>query len=51
MATYHPSAILRAPDKADRDQMRSEFVHDLHLAAKRLNSPAGKRRPAAAHSP
>jgi uracil-DNA glycosylase len=51
MATYHPSAILRAPDKEDRDQMRSEFVHDLHLAAKRLNSPAGKRRPATVHSP
>ena len=51
MATYHPSAILRAPEKADRDQMRSEFVHDLHRAAQRLNSSVGKRRPAAAHSP
>jgi uracil-DNA glycosylase len=50
MATYHPSAILRAPDKEGRDQMRSEFVHDLHRAAQRLNS-VGKRRPAAVHSP
>lgn len=25
-ATYHPSAILHAPDKADRDQKRREFI-------------------------
>jgi DNA polymerase len=34
-ATYHPSAILRAPDKEDREQKRSEFVGDLHHAAER----------------
>src|SRR4051812_2582634 len=28
-ATYHPSAILRAPDREDREQKRSEFVDDL----------------------
>jgi DNA polymerase len=38
MATYHPSAILRAPQKEDRDRMRAEFTGDLrraigHLAA------------------
>jgi DNA polymerase len=35
-ATYHPSAILRAPEKADRDRMRSEFVTDLKRAATHL---------------
>jgi DNA polymerase len=29
MATYHPSAILRAPEEAQRDQMRREFIADL----------------------
>jgi len=38
MATYHPSAILRAPDKADRDRKRHEFVEDLRYAAQHLQS-------------
>ncbi len=38
MATYHPSAILRAPDKQDREQKRAEFVEDLHHAAERLGT-------------
>ncbi|MFO0788634.1 MAG: UdgX family uracil-DNA binding protein [Pirellulales bacterium] len=42
-ATYHPSAILRAPDKADRDQKRGEFVHDLQLAAKRVHAITGTK--------
>jgi DNA polymerase len=50
MATYHPSAILRAPEKEDRDHLRSEFVHDLHQAAQRLNSTAGKRRHVSVHA-
>lgn len=29
LATHHPSAILRAPEKADRDRLRQEFVQDL----------------------
>ena len=34
-ATYHLSAILRAPDREDRHRMREEFVKDLrHVAAK-----------------
>lgn len=33
IATYHPSAVLRAPDERTRRTMRSEFVHDLRLAA------------------
>jgi DNA polymerase len=36
MATYHPSAVLRAPDKEKRDRMRREFIRDLRGAAKRL---------------
>jgi uracil-DNA glycosylase len=34
-STYHPSAVLRAPDKDDRDQKRGELVEDLHHAAER----------------
>src|SRR3954452_23208428 len=41
-ATYHPSAILRAPEKADRDRMRTEFIEDLQHAAKRFTL-AGSR--------
>jgi uracil-DNA glycosylase len=40
-ATYHPSAILRAPDKQDRDRMRAEFVEDLHHAAEHMTLGAG----------
>jgi DNA polymerase len=36
MATYHPSAILRAPDKSMRDRMRAEFTEDLQKAVDRL---------------
>src|SRR4051794_22613081 len=44
-STYHPSAILRAPDKADRDRMRAEFVEDLHRAAERVSeSPTAARQ-------
>lgn len=33
-ATYHPSAILRAPDHDERERMRIQFVRHLELAAK-----------------
>ncbi len=36
MATYHPSALLRAPDEESREQMYAELVHDLRLIAKKL---------------
>ena len=36
MATYHPSAILRAPEKDTRDQMRDEFTDDLRHAARKV---------------
>jgi DNA polymerase len=38
MATYHPSAILRAPEKEDRARKRAEFVDDLKRAWERLRS-------------
>lgn len=40
MATYHPSAILRAPDKADRDRMREEFIADLRRAVAHIGKAA-----------
>jgi uracil-DNA glycosylase len=33
LATYHPSAVLRAPDQDARRQMRQEFQSDLQVAA------------------
>ncbi|MFO0969345.1 MAG: UdgX family uracil-DNA binding protein [Gemmataceae bacterium] len=36
LATWHPSAILRAPDSASRAQRRRQFVDDLRLAAREL---------------
>jgi uracil-DNA glycosylase len=36
LATYHPSAILRAPDAAARRQMRKEFTADLRKVARQL---------------
>lgn len=36
MATWHPSAILRAPDEAAREAMRQEFLRDLRQAMRKL---------------
>jgi hypothetical protein len=44
MATYHPSAVLRAPEKMDRDRMRAEFVEDLHHAVEKLETPIAAGR-------
>lgn len=38
LATYHPSAVLRAPDEADRRRKRQELVDDLRLVAERVLS-------------
>jgi len=38
IATYHPSAILRAPTSDQRAKMRSDFVVDLRSAAECLNN-------------
>jgi DNA polymerase len=37
MATYHPSALLRAPDEEARRQMYGAFVADLRVVARKLN--------------
>ncbi len=36
MATYHPSAVLRSPDRERRHEMRAEVLHDLKKIARRL---------------
>jgi uracil-DNA glycosylase len=36
IATYHPSAVLRAPDEARRQSMRKEFTDDLRAAARKV---------------
>lgn len=36
LATYHPSAILRAPDEAARHRMKAEFLNDLKIVAKQI---------------
>jgi len=38
MATYHPSALLRAPDEEARAQLRQAFAADLRKAAGRLRT-------------
>lgn len=36
LATYHPAAILRAPDDESRRTMREQLFHTLRLAAEKL---------------
>jgi DNA polymerase len=36
LATWHPSAILRVPDDAAREQMRAQMIEDLRRARKLL---------------
>jgi uracil-DNA glycosylase len=36
LTTYHPAAILRAPDEADRQRKHREFVDDLRLVAEAI---------------
>lgn len=43
LATYHPSAVLRSPDRDARHQMRHLLVADLAMAAKfALRAPSGR---------
>lgn len=37
LATYHPSAILRAPNVEDRRHMRGDFVDDLRRVAEHVS--------------
>jgi len=43
LATYHPSAILRAPDADARRRMRREFTADLRKVARMLVRPRRQR--------
>ena len=40
VATYHPSAILRAPDHAAREKLRATLLADLRRAAKMARTGA-----------
>jgi DNA polymerase len=42
LATYHPSAILRAPDEAARKQLRADFIHDLKTVARVMKKPLAR---------
>ncbi len=44
MATYHPSAILRAPDSTARAELREAFVDDLRTARSFLRGRQSKPR-------
>lgn len=41
IATYHPSAVLRAPDEQSRSRLRAELFSALRRAAERLVSHHG----------
>lgn len=43
LATYHPSAILRAPEAKQREELRSLFLQDLKLVAKALAKDRPRR--------
>ncbi|HET9766203.1 MAG TPA: uracil-DNA glycosylase family protein, partial [Thermoanaerobaculia bacterium] len=43
MPTYHPSALLRAPDD-QRDSTRKAFRADLRIAARRYREITGTKR-------
>jgi uracil-DNA glycosylase len=47
--TWHPSAVLRAPDATARAKMQAELIHDLKTVARAISSDSRKtpRRPAA----
>jgi DNA polymerase len=36
LATYHPSAVLRAPEAAERRRLKKLFMDDLRTAAKSI---------------
>ena len=41
LATYHPSAVLRAPDEERRHQMHDELIADLAVVARAMKEVAG----------
>ena len=40
VATLHPSAVLRMPDRAAREEARTQLVEDLRRVAERLAAAA-----------
>jgi len=44
LATYHPAAILRAPDPATRDRLFHALAGDLGRAAQAARSPEQHER-------
>jgi DNA polymerase len=40
MITFHPSALLRAPDEATRTKQYAQFVSDLSVASECIKHPA-----------
>jgi DNA polymerase len=42
MATYHPSAILRMPDAAAREQAMRDFVSDIRKVKQRIDLEKGR---------
>ena len=38
LATYHPAAVLRAPDGESREQMKQALIDDLRTAAELVRS-------------
>jgi DNA polymerase len=47
VSTYHPAAVLRAPDPEGRRKMRAEFFADIRAAAKAHGRNGTAARPAA----
>jgi DNA polymerase len=39
VATYHPAAVLRAPEPADRERMKQAIVDDLRVAKRASGEP------------
>ena len=50
LATYHPSAVLRADDEAGQERVYRTLVSDLALVAAALSRPPGERAPVAVPS-
>jgi DNA polymerase len=44
MATYHPSAVLRAPEPAQREELRALLVRDLSLVSRTLAKRRKRRQ-------
>jgi DNA polymerase len=43
LATWHPSAVLRAPEEERREDMKRDMIRDLRRCARRLAGGEGRR--------